>query len=312
MLRIICLFLLVTLTSFTLGDGFKDRFIALYRAGKTAEAEQVLKEWEKVQPNDPELYIIRFNLLLSEAEKLRKSSGADGLHVGYEQELSIEKMKEELKRSEAQKASAIALMQQATEVLRKGIAIAPDRLDMRFGLAKTYEEWDKPVAQVQVLREALSDHAKTERLWLWRDGQPLPKPENQFIPHTLEGYANYYWATKEKVFPYDMRERDEATAKEYGRQLAELIRAYYPESSLGPFNLSIYYIIKERWAEAAQQLKKADALQPDDPITVLHLTNIAIKRKQKAEAATYLARLQKMPDMKKQAAECEAELSQLP
>ncbi|GAA4353900.1 hypothetical protein GCM10023185_14950 [Hymenobacter saemangeumensis] len=292
--------------SFRFLDGFKERFIALYKAGKKAEAEQVLKEWEQQQPNDPEAYIMRFNLLVMEADYLKENSGDGAVTILTEQEAEKALKKGEIQRqadsTKAQMQRAYRLMRLGSARLREGIRLAPDRLDMRFGLAMTYQNWDEPTAQVQVLKEALADRAQSGKPWLWRDGLPLPEPEAKFLPKALEGYANHYWVEKPLVLPQDMRPRDEKKAKEYGRQLAELIKTHYPQSSLGPFNLGVYYQLNEKWAPAAAQMKQADALEPNDPYTVLALTRIAVELKQKKEAMTYLARLKAMPDMEKEVA----------
>lgn len=315
MRRIVTLLLAGCLVGFAPADGFKERFIALYKAGKKAEAEQVLREWEQQQPNDPEAYIIRFNLLEQQAAEARKHAGG-GMRVMYEKDLAKAIKSGQLaKQQQAEKASqqqAAALLLQATTVLRKGIAIAPDRLDMRFGLAKTYEEWDQPAAQVQVLREALADHAKRQQPWRWREGAALPEPENEMLPHSLEGYANHYWQPKEMIFPQDMQVRDEDQAKEYGKQLAELIVTYYPNSSLGPFNLGVYHLLKEQWAAAESELKKADTLQPNDSFTIYNLTRAALKQKRKQAATAYLDRLRQLPDTAEQVAECEQDIKKLP
>jgi Tfp pilus assembly protein PilF len=303
------------LVAFAPADGFKERFIALYKAGKKAEAEQVLREWEQQQPNDPELYIIRFNLLEQQAAEAKKRAGS-GLRVMYEKDFAKAIQSGQLaKQQKAEKTSqqqAEALLLQATATLRKGIALAPDRLDMRFGLAKTYEEWNQPAAEVQVLREALADHAQRQQPWRWREGAPLPQPESEMLPHSLEGYANHYWQPQEAVFPQQMQGRDEDQAKEYGKQLAELLITHYPASSLGPFNLGVYHLLKEQWAAAEIELKKADVLQPNDSFTVYNLTRAAVQQKHKQDATAYLARLRQLPGTEEQVTECEQDIKKLP
>ncbi|RZK16177.1 MAG: hypothetical protein EOO56_20520, partial [Hymenobacter sp.] len=215
MRRIAALLLAGCLVGFAPADGFRERFIALYKAGKKAEAEKVLREWEQQQPSDPEAYIIRFNLLEQQAAEARKHAGG-GMQVMYEKDFAkaIEsgQLAAQQKNQKASQQQAEALLLQATTVLRKGIAIAPDRLDMRFGLAKTYEEWGQPAAEVQVLREALADHAKRQQPWRWREGAALPEPENKMLPQSLEGYANHYWQPQERIFPQSMQARDEDEA----------------------------------------------------------------------------------------------------
>ncbi|RTQ50699.1 hypothetical protein EJV47_08690 [Hymenobacter gummosus] len=255
---------------------FGAEFRAAYQRGDSAATWQVLRRWQQARPQDPEGYITRFNYLLKQAEviELRSGSGQAGALV--------------LKDKKGKVAGTLGsgyrpdLADRACAVLRQGLAVAPDRLDMWFGLAKTYEETGQPAEEIKALTEALAGHAQG-RPWYWSGGQPLPEPEAQFLPQALEQYANHYW------------QQEGPAAVEAGGQLAALIARHYPQSSLGPFNLGLYHRSKGELPKAYDYMQQADKLQPQDFYTVANLTQMAVDLKRKAEAEQYLAQLRQLP-----------------
>lgn len=276
------------------GQDFQSEFRRQCAARDTAAARQTLVRWQKQRPQDPDYYVARFNQLLEQAERVmvsRQPANGRGLT---------------LTDSLGNTAGSISsgwdptLIERACATLRRGVDLAPNRLDMRFGLAKAYEVNGQPEAQVQVLREALAYRAAAgSKPWRWRDGEALPAPEEAFVPGCLEDYASTYW------------QEGSPEGLETGRQLTELLRQYYPKSSLGPFNLGVYYGIKGQPEQAYTHLKQADALQPNDLSTVANLAKICINAGRKAEAQAYLARLRKLPGSRQAATELSAALRQL-
>ena len=263
------------------GPGFRAQYRALVRQNKLPEARAVVERWEKAQPQDPDVYVAGFNLLLSDASGLAVSGkpAAGG-------EFSIKDPET------GQEVGSIggggynpAKVQQAMAVLRKGLALAPDRLDIRFGLAKAAEYLGDPAQQYQILSAALAwRQAAAGRPWRWRDGGALPGPEARFVPATLEEYMVPYWQS------------GAAAGYQRGLALAQLLVQYYPQSSLGYFNEGNYYAFTQNDAEAYKWFKQADQLNPDDPQNVNNLLRISLNLKDKAAAQTYLARLCKYPD----------------
>ena len=175
-------------------------------------------------------------------------------------------------------------MAQAAAVLKQGIALAPERLDMRMGLAKSYELAGQPGPLLQTIRETLEARKNGGKPWLWRDGGALPGPENAFVPAAIEPFASNYWKQ-----PGDK-------GLENGRPIAELLEEYFPQSSLGYFNMGVYYGHLHKTLESYEKMQQADALEPNDISTLMNLTRMAIELKQKDKAQAYQERLRKLPN----------------
>jgi len=259
----------LVLNSFVLAEGFREQFRAAFRAGDLAAADKVLTAWEKAIPNDPDFYVAKFNMLLKQAERVEVRPAA----AGNPPSKPTKVLRYDL-----------ATMAQAAATLQKGIALAPDRLDMRFGLAKSYEMAGQPGPLLQTLRETLEAREKGGKPWRWRDGEALPAPEPVFVPAAMEPFASAFW------------KQPGNSGLENGRPVAELMEKYFPQNSLGYFNMGVYYGHLNKSQEAYDKMQQADALQPNDFSTLMNLSKYAIELKHKDAAKQYLDRLRKMPN----------------
>ncbi|RZK27326.1 MAG: hypothetical protein EOO63_13710, partial [Hymenobacter sp.] len=221
------LWLVVGLLSFGPEPSFRERYQALMRQHKTQEAKALVARWEKAQPQDPDLYVAKFNLILSEAEVLSLSTSPA---KAGELNITDPKTGKEVGSLGGGGGLNSVKVQQAIDVLQKGLLLAPDRLDIRYGIAKATEYLNDPQQQYQVLSDALAwRQSAAGKPWRWRDGGALPAPEAEFVAGTLEEYMVPYW---QSGTPQDYRR---------GLALAELLIKYYPKSALGYFNKGNYY-----------------------------------------------------------------------
>ncbi|MBX0292209.1 tetratricopeptide repeat protein [Hymenobacter sp. HSC-4F20] len=262
-------------------SGFAQTFQIDYRramqAQDTAKVRKVLVAWQQKDPQNPDLYVARFNYLLRKSYRVVVSAAPpSGRGVAVQQ-------KDGKAAGSLNEGYEPQLLEAARATLQEGIKVAPDRLDMRFGLAKTYEMTHEPDKEVAVLTAALADHKASSKPWRWSEGKALPASEAVFLPESLEEYMLPYWQS------------DTPEGAEVARRLAELISQYYPESSLGPFNLGMYYTLQQQPDKAYPLFQQANSRRPNDWQTLANLTRLAISMNRKTEAQQYLASLQKLP-----------------
>ncbi len=272
------LILWVGLSSWVLADGFREQFRAAFKAGDLPGAEKLLTDWEKATPNNPDLYVARFNFLLNKATRTNNIPAAPAMAA------TATTPARPAHPAFIRTSYDLAVMGQATAALQKGIALAPERLDMHLGLAKSYEMVGKDAELLKTLNDMLESHKTNGKTWLWRDGAALPVAENFFVPAGIEPFASAYWKQ-----PSDK-------GLEKGRPIAELMMKYYPQNSLGYFNMGVYYAHLHKTPESYEKMQQADALDPTDMSTLMNLARMAIELKQKDKASEYLARIRKLPN----------------
>ncbi|MGM9852369.1 MAG: tetratricopeptide repeat protein [Muribaculaceae bacterium] len=140
-------FVFLTVTLIVVAENYNTIFNANIRNHKLEAADSILKIWSNAEPNDPELYPARFNLLLNRAHDeivvMSKEPGSKdesftltdstGNKAGYIYSQSI------------WNDSLVSL---ALAEIDRGIADYPDRLDFWLGKAAaetTTERWDDAV-----------------------------------------------------------------------------------------------------------------------------------------------------------------------
>lgn len=290
-----CLWLACGLMSFGPGPGFREKYRAMLAQHKLKEAAAVVAQWEKAQPQDADVYVARFNLLLQEAETIaiatRPATGSEFIIQEPETDKAVGNIGSGYNPQK---------VKEAIQVLRKGLVLAPERLAIRFGMAKAAEFIGDAPQQYQVLSEALAwRQSATGKPWRWRDGTALPAPEAEFVSGSLEEYMVPYW------------QNQTAEGNQRGLALTELVLKYYPQSSIGYFNKGNYYAFTKNDAEAYKWFIQADKLNPNDPQNINNLLHTCLNLKNKVAAQEYLTWLCQYPDFREDCQHYTAELKKL-
>ncbi|OON67393.1 hypothetical protein B0919_18175 [Hymenobacter sp. CRA2] len=257
-------------------------FRKAYQINDTATMRLTLARWRQQEPRNANVYVARASYLLRRAEQSRGRKGSPAAPAG-----------------KAAAPTAAQLTEAAQDALCQALTLAPDRLDVHFALAKSYEKQGDARQQVVALRQALNSHGKNGQPWYWYDSAELPAPEGEFVPASLDDYAEFYW------------QQGGEAALATGKQLTELITEFYPESYLGPFNLSQYYSSRGQHEEALAQLKQAAKLQPKEAATLAALVKTSLVLGHKTEAQQYLTQLRKLPETQELVAELNQQLKQV-
>lgn len=252
-------------------------FRKAYQANDTAAMRLTLAQWRQQEPRSANVYVARASYLARRAEHAARRKGGPAAPGT---------------------PTAAQLTDAAQNALCQALTLAPDRLDVQFALAKSYEKQGDAGQQVATLRQALGSHGKSGQPWHWYDSAELPAPEDEFVPASLDEYAEVYW------------QQSGETAWAVGRQLTDLITEYYPESYLGPFNLHECYSRRGQHEEALAQLQRARKLQPKEAATVAALVKTTLALGRKTEAQQYLGQLRKLPETEELVAELSQQLKE--
>ncbi len=131
MKSIVFVILLSTVSGLVFGQSYRDRFDDLFAKNDTVKTRQLLAEWEKANPNDPDLYTRAINFYFANSKE--ESLSIDQVQTG-KQSLQLTdstgKVSGYLNSDRGYRSDQLV---PAINYIDKGIVRFPNRLDMRFG-----------------------------------------------------------------------------------------------------------------------------------------------------------------------------------
>ncbi len=158
-------FLLIAASLHAADDDFAGRLRKAQAAHDAAQSASILEDWKAARPSDPEYYIAAANDLLDHAPQA--GSAAD---------------------------DSASPEQQAVDLLKEGVARAPERMDLYLGLALIYEHTDDSAALLADLTDmATYANAHSGRVY-GRGGKPYPTPVDQNLSRQIDSIATRYYA----------------------------------------------------------------------------------------------------------------------
>ncbi|MEB0263067.1 MULTISPECIES: hypothetical protein [unclassified Mucilaginibacter] len=235
---------------------FKTRFKEIFPKGNPDSTLNLLKQWRKAAPNDPEFYVYAYNFYAQEGLKpalsLTKSKGSD---ESFELKDKNNKTVGYLGSTDSYNETFI---KKGFNYIDTGISKYPNRLDMRFGKVyvlgriKNYQLFTREII------DAINYGETINLKWAWTDGKPLEDPK-EFMLATVQQYVV-------QMFNEGNQYMDNI------KSIAQTVLKYHPDHVESLSNLSIYYIVNKDFKNALIPLLKAETIKPQDYIV---LNNIA-------------------------------------
>lgn len=242
------------------------QFFDLVSKKDTIGQQMLLEKWEQSNLNDPDLYVAYFNyyFLKSMKEVVRMDKnprGKDAIQI-------LDTLtKEPVGYLYSEKYFEPAIINKGIAYIDKGIEKFPARLDMRFGKVyafgemSDYEDFTKEI--INTINYSNIIHNK----WIWKDNKPLDNPKDYMLG-TIQNYQYQLYNTGSDSLLNNMA------------LISKAILKYYPDHVESLSNLSVVYLIQERYNEALDLLLKAEKINPEDYIV---LGNIAQTYKRKGD-----------------------------
>lgn len=265
-----CTIGLVTLTSLN-AQNYLQKFGEL-RASKDTVAQRILlDEWERQNSDDPELYTCYFNyyVQMSRVEIVRMDKrpvGSENLQLKDSTNNVVEYLYSETKyRSKNLDAGF--------EMINKGIAKFPNRLDMRFGKIYMLGEIDNMDAFAEEIIKAIDYSVVNSNHWQWTMNEAVQEPR-QFLLDNIQTYVG------------ELFNMGEDQARNI-RRIAEATLRNYPDHSISLSNLGISYIFENNYTEALKPLLAAEVKAPTDAIVLGNIAYVYMALNDKKKASEY-------------------------
>lgn len=236
---------------------YRSEFERYFQSGDTLKQREILRKWQVLGPEDPELFTSYFNYYYvksmqevitittkaPEGEKfvLTDSAGRVAGFLGSQMTYNKE------------------VFQKGMEKIDAGIKLYPNRLDMRFG--KIYvlgevKDWKRFTDEIiQTVRYS----KENENCWTWTDNKKLPDGKKFFLSALQDYQLDLYNTGNDSLLLYM-------------RKIAAEILKVYPGHIESLSNISITYLMTGEYDKAIETLLQAEKIDPED---IVILSNIA-------------------------------------
>lgn len=265
MKKILVLFLLISGLGQLQAQDFYTEFKKYFQTNDTVKQLETLVQWEKTYPKDPELFTSYFNYHFLKAKKeiltlTREKPEGDGLVLTDSLNQTAGYIGSQIYFDETELAKGFSR-------INEGIAMYPDRLDMRFG--KIYvlgqlKKWSDFTSEI-IKTVKYSQVNKNEWTWTKNEKQNGGK---EFFLSSLQDYQLQLYNTGDDKLLSNMRD------------ISSEVLKIYPDHIESISNLALTYLITGDNDKALDYLLKAEKLNPEDYIV---LSNIAQGFKQKGD-----------------------------
>ena len=272
MKSILSILIFTTISNLVFGQTNYEKFKKLFGEKETVATKALLTEWEKSNPNDPELYTSAFNYYFSNSKQELISLDR------------VKRSKESIQFTDSSGKVAgyinpnlgynPIMLDKALYYINKGIDKFPNRLDIRFG--KCYV-----LGQVEEYKDFSNEIIKTieysltiKNDWLWTENKKVKDAED-FMLGSIQDYLKQLY------------EKGDNSLLDYMKQIGDLTIKYYPNNVEILSTTSVAYMLTNNYDKAIGYLKQAEKINPKDYIVLSNLAQGYKRMGDKANAIKY-------------------------
>jgi tetratricopeptide (TPR) repeat protein len=243
------------------------QFKTLFKEKDTTRVKQLLKDWEKTTPTDPEFYTCAFNFYFSNSKheiiSLQQNSPKG---ESFELKDSTGKTVAYLGSDVAYDPNKLTI---AFRYITTGIQQFPDRLDMRFGKCYALQQIGDYSNFTKTILETVEYSVVNKNKWLWTENNKADDAENILLG-SIHTYLRDLYDTQNDSLLTNMIQIGNATL------------SHYPDNIEILSTTSVALLLTKDFDKAITYLKHAETLNPKDYIV---LNNIAQGYKLKGDKA---------------------------
>ncbi len=265
------------------GEDYRTAYLDLMDREEYEDLSALLEDWEKDFPKDPEMFIAWFNYYLnrnvSSGMSLQENPPPSGEHLAITDPDTGEIMGymcDSTTYDPEDTGMAIAR-------LNRGLALAPDRLDMHFGKIHILQEIGDYATEAEALMACLSRSAENGNAWLWSRNEPLEEGFS-FLVNNIQDYYSL-WLNVGSDETLDAL-----------KEVSSLQMDLYPDHVYAYNNIAFSFLLRGSLEEGLAYLLQAEELNPDDVIVLNNIALCYVNLDDRESARRYFERLLDYPD----------------
>ncbi len=253
MQKTLTLLFLTAFSTLVFGQTNYEKFKKLFENNDTTKIKSLLADWEKTNPNDPELYTSAINFYFSNSkQEVVSLDGQQKSEEGFQLTDSVEKVAGFINSNLGYNSGEVS---KAIRYATTGIDKFPNRLDIRFGkcyLLQQIGDYDNFTKEV-IKTVEYSQVNKNQ--WLWTENKKQEDGEN-FMLESIHSYLKQLYDTEDDNLLLNMIQIGEATLKYYNNNVEILSIT------------AVALMLTNNYDKAIEYLKQAETINPKDFIVL--------------------------------------------
>ena len=271
MKRILIVGLGILTGTIAFGQNNYEKFKTLLADKDTVGQKNLLRDWEKKDNNDPELYTCYFNyyvqMSMNEVIRIGNDPGTgENLQIMDSTNQVVGFMYGETTYNPK-------YLNLGFEVIDTGIEKFPNRLDMRFGKIHMLGQINNFDSFTDEIVKSIDYSNKNKNKWQWTLNEPVKEPKD-FLLDNLQGYVNNLFS------------REVGQSRNI-RRIAEATLKIYPNHVVSLSNLAVSYIFENNFSKALDPLLTAEKKSPKDPIILGNIAYVYLNLNDNKKAIEY-------------------------
>jgi tetratricopeptide (TPR) repeat protein len=261
------------------GQDYAKKFSDLLQVNDTTGQRALLKKWEIEKPNDPELFVAYFNyyVLKSKSEILEIGQNPNG-----KESLELIRTDSNSKEPSAYIYSNTVFdaidLEKGFDWINRGISLYPNRLDMRFGKIYVLGQWENYQTFTDEIVKTIEYSDVNHNQWTWTNNKPLEDPQNKMLLSIQDYQVQLYNTENDSLLKFMV-------------QIAETVLKYYPKHVESLSNISVAFMLQEKYNNALMHLLKAEEINPKDCIVLGNIAACYIRQGNKDQAELYYKKM---------------------
>ncbi len=239
-MKILIYTLLILIVTGLKAQNYSKQFDELLNKTDTIGQSQLLAEWCQHDPTDAELYIAYFNHYTQRSM--------------HEVAVANSFIYSDIRYSKT-------FMDSAFMYIRKGIALYPNRLDLRFGEIHMLGEIENFELQADKIIETISHSAINNNNWLWKQDEKIEGGKEVLLSSIQDYQITIFNTNNDSI-------------RNYALEIANGILEYYPDHVESLCNAAVVYSYQKDYDKSLKYLKKALTIDPEDNIIILNLAGL--------------------------------------
>jgi tetratricopeptide (TPR) repeat protein len=168
-------------------------------------------------------------------------------------------------------------LKKAFEYINKGIAIYPNRIDMRFSkiyILSQYKDYDWLTKEII---KTLEYSSRIKNAWFETDNKRVQDPQN-FMLDVIQDFIGV-------LFEVGIKQADNI------RSISETALKYYPKHVQSITNIATVYVMTKNYEKGLAYFEKAEKLAPNDCILLSDMAAAYLESKNEAKAIAYYSKV---------------------